>query len=349
MEGRDGRRAFVTGSAGFFGGVLRDHLLGQGWTVAGADVLPDAERPGYEPHVIDVRDGDAVSRAMSAFRPDAVFHCAAVLAHDRENRANLWSSNVDGTERLAEAARRSGVKAFVFISSNCLWGTDFGRPIKEDDPPAPVEIYGRSKLAAERALLSLSDLPPIKILRTPTIVAAGRMGLLTILFDFIREGRRVWMVGDGSNRYQFVAAGDLASACELLATSDAAGVFHVGSENVPSVREMYEEIIRRAGTRARVASLPRRPAIAAMRMLSATGMSPLGPYHYRMIASSFEFDTTRLRTVTGWRPTLGNTDILWQAYTYYAENGDRLASESRTSAHRKPAGMGALKLVKWLS
>lgn len=342
-------KAFVTGSAGFFGGVLRDHLLDHGWAVAGADVLPDAAKPGYTPHVLDIRDGDAVKRAMEAFRPDAVFHCAAVLAHDRQNRANLWSSNVDGTARLAEAAATSGVKAFVFISSNCLWGSDFGRAINEQDAPAPVEIYGRSKLAGEQSLLALSGGPPVKIIRTPTIVAAGRMGLLTILFDFIREGRRVWMVGDGSNRYQFVAAADLANACELLAKTNATGVFHVGSENVPSVREMYEEIIRRAGTKARVASLPRRPAIAAMRALSATGLSPLGPYHYRMIASSFEFDTTKLRETTGWRPTLGNTDILWQAYRYYVDHGEQLATEEQASAHRKPAGMGALKLVKWLS
>ncbi len=342
-------KAFVTGSAGFFGGVLRDHLLSEGWTVAGADVLPDAEKPGYSPHVLDIRDGEALSRVMETVKPDAVYHCAAVLAHDRQNRSNLWTSNVDGSIRVAEAAAKAGAKSLVFISSNCLWGSDFGRPIKEDDPPAPVEVYGRSKLAAEEALLSLTDAPPVKIIRTPTIVAAGRMGLLTILFDFIRESRRVWMVGDGSNRYQFVAAADLASACELLATSDVTGVFHVGSQDVPSVREMYTEIIRRAGTGARVASLPRRPAIAAMRGLSMAGLSPLGPYHYRMIASNFEFDTTRLREATGWRPTLGNTDILWQAYRYYVDHRDELGAEGHASAHRKPAGLGALKLVKWLS
>jgi UDP-glucose 4-epimerase len=340
-------KAFVTGSAGFFGGVLKDHLLNQGWTVAGADMLRDAEAPGYSPHTVDLRDRDAVTRVVEEFKPDAVFHCAAVLAHDRQNRAGLWSSNVDGTRHVVEAAASAQAKSLVFISSNCLWGTDFGRPIKEDDPPAPIEIYGRSKLQGEKIVLSHGRLP-VKVLRCPTIVAAGRLGLLSILFDFIHEGRRVWVVGDGGNRYQFVAAGDLARACELLAQSSATGVFHVGSENVPTLRDMYGELIRRAGTRARVASLPRRPAVAAMRMLSALGLSPLGPYHYRMIASNFEFDTTRLRTATGWRPTLGNTDILWQAYRYYIDNRDHLSSAG-ASAHRKPSAMGALKLVKWLS
>ena len=342
-------KAVVTGSAGFFGGVLKDHLLANGWTVAGVDVLPDTPAEGYTPYTLDIRDAAAVATALDEFRPDAIFHCAAVLAHDRQNRANLWSSNVDGTVRLAEAAERAKVASFVFISSNCLWGSDLGRPITEEDPPAPVELYGRSKLAAEQRLLSRSGGLRVKVVRCPTIVAAGRLGLLSILFEFISEGRRVWMVGDGSNRYQFIAAEDLANACALLAASDSTGVFHVGSENVPTIREMYGEVIGRAGTKARLAALPKRPAIAALRALSALGLSPLGPYHYRMIASSFEFDTAKLRQATGWRPTLGNTDILWQAYRFYFENRDRLSVSTHASAHRRPSGMGALKLVKWLS
>ena len=342
-------KALVTGSAGFFGGVLRDHLLASGWTVAGMDVLPDAPRGGYTPYTVDIRDAEAVATALDEFQPDAVFHCAAVLAHDRQNLRNLWSSNVDGTAVLAEAAERAHVASFVFISSNCLWGSDFGRAISEEDPPAPIELYGRSKLAAEQRLLARPGALRVKVIRCPTIVAAGRLGLLSILFEFIAEGRRVWMVGDGGNRYQFIAAEDLAGACVLLAQSDATGVFHVGSDNVPTIREMYAEVIRRAGTRARLAALPKRPAVAALRMLSLLGLSPLGPYHYRMIASSFEFDTTRLRQATGWRPTLGNTDILWQAYRFYSDNRDRLSASEHASAHRRPSGMGALKLVKWLS
>jgi UDP-glucose 4-epimerase len=342
-------RALVTGSAGFFGGVLKEHLVADGWTVAGFDVLPDVEQAGYKPYTADIRDGAAVGAAMDEFKPDIVFHCAAVLAHDSQNRENLWSANVDGTARVAEAASRAGARSMVFISSNCLWGTNFGRAITEDDAPAPIEDYGRSKLAAEQHLLSLQGGLRIKVLRCPTIVAAGRLGLLSILFEFIYEGRRVWLVGGGGNRYQFISAEDLAQACVLLALSDATGVFHVGSENVPTVREMFGEVIRRAGTRARLTSLPRRPAVAALQVLSLAGLSPLGPYHYRMIASDFEFDTSRLRAATGWRPTAGNTDMLWRAYQFYVDNLEELTTAKQTSAHRRPSGLGALRLVKWLS
>ena len=324
-------------------------MLREGWEVVGVDRLQDVEQPGYTPKTLDIRDATAFEKTVAEFKPDAIFHCAAVLAHDRQNRADLWSTNVDGTATVAQAAIQAGVKSLVFISSNCLWSTSWSRPVTEDDVPAPVEIYGRSKLAAEQHLQSLSGRLGVKIVRTPTIVAAGRLGLLSILFEFIHEGRRVWLVGDGGNRYQFVSADDLAQACLLLATSAATGIFHVGSDSVPTVREMFGGVIQRAGTKARLAQLPRRPAIAALRLLSAAGLSPLGPYHYRMIASSFEFDTTRLRNATGWRPTIGNTEILWRAYQFYVEHLDQLSNEQKGSPHRRVSGLGALRIVKWLS
>jgi len=324
-------------------------LLGDGSEVVGIDRLPDVEQTGYTPKTLDIRDAIALEKLVAEFRPDTIFHCAAVLAHDRQHRADLWSTNVDGTAKLAQAAIQAGVKTLVFVSSNCLWSTSWDRPVTEDDVPAPIEIYGRSKLAAEQLLQSLSGELAVKIVRTPTIVAAGRLGLLSILFEFIHEGRRVWLVGDGGNRYQFVSADDLVQACLLLATSSATGTFHAGSDNVPTIRETFGGVIERAGTKARLSQLPRGPAIAALRLLSTVGLSPLGPYHYRMIASSFEFDTTRLRNATGWHPTIGNTEMLWRAYQFYVEHLDQLTKQQKGSPHRRVSGLGALRIVKWLS
>jgi UDP-glucose 4-epimerase len=298
--------------------------------------------------VIDIRDEERLAATVSDCRPDVIFHCAAVLAHDKENRANLWSTNVDGTVSVANAAVGAGVPALVFISSNCLWGTNWNRPVSESDQPAPIEMYGRSKLAAEQHLQSLDQLA-VKIVRCPTIISEGRLGLLAILFEFVHEGRRIWLVGDGTNRYQFINAEDLARACMLLAVNPATGIFNVGSENVPSLAEMFSELIRRAGTRSRLTPLPRNLAVGALRLLSSMGLSPLGPYHYRMLASNFEFDTSRIRTATGWRPSVGNTDMLWRAYRFYVEHLGEHLDGRQASAHRRPAYLGALRLVKWIS
>jgi nucleoside-diphosphate-sugar epimerase len=340
----------VTGGAGFFGGILIGRLLAGGAEVVSVDLVPDTARhPALTSLQADIRDQQAMRRVFAAHKFDAVFHIAAMLAHGRMNRELLWTSNVDGTGMIARCAREAGVRKLVFTSSNCLWASNMGRPVREDDPPAPAEVYGESKLAGEKLLGQFADGLDVVILRCPTIIDSGRLGLLAILFEFIRENKTVWVVGSGGNRYQFIHAGDLALACVQAVDFAGSGTFHVGSDNVPSLRECYEAVIAEAGSRSRVRSLPKAPALAAMRLAHRLKISPLGPYHYRMIAEDFVFDTTRIREAMGWRPTVTNSEMLTLAYRYYAENREAILARQNVSAHSRAAEMGILRLLKWIS
>jgi UDP-glucose 4-epimerase len=250
---------------------------------------------------------------------------------------------------VAESCRDTGVRKLVYLSSNCLWASNLGHPITEDEIPQPVEIYGRSKLAAEEELAEFRDAIDVTTLRCPTIIDSGRLGLLAILFEFIEDGKTVWVVGDGSNRYQFIYAEDLASACILALGHEGSETFHIGSEDVKPLREVYEAVIRDAGSRSRVRSLPKRPTLAAMRLAHALKVSPLGPYHYKMIAEDFLFDTTRIRERLGWRPTLTNEEMLVRAFRYYRARREEIHARTEVSAHSKAASMGIIRLLKWIS
>jgi nucleoside-diphosphate-sugar epimerase len=328
------RTVLVSGSSGFFGSVLSDHLRELGDRVVGFDLQEGN----------DLRDASAVERIFEAHKFDAVFHCAAMLAHAVKDKNFLWESNVDGTRNLVDAARNAGVRHFVFTSSNCVFGRNYDEPVSEQEPTGPVEIYGESKLAAEELLDGYGV-----CIRTPTIIDEGRLGLLTILFDFIREGRRVWVVGRGENRYQFVYAQDLADACDRASRYEGHGIFNVGSQNVRSLREVYGSVIERAGTGARVASLPASFTLAMMKLAYKLGLSPLGPYQNRMITSSFVFDTSKIEREMGWQPTLTNEEILWRAYRYYDEHHDEIHAREDVSAHKQAAKMGVIRLLKWMS
>jgi nucleoside-diphosphate-sugar epimerase len=339
----------VTGGAGFFGSALKRRLLENGMHCVSLDLCQDFDQhPSLTSVQGDVRDRRRLESLFRQYNFSAVFHCAAMLAHDVRDRALLWTTNVNGTEALAHVACSFGRPRIVFISSNCLWAAPFDRPVSEDDPPAPKEIYGRSKWAAEQALMRIAG-ENVVILRTPTIIGSGRLGLLSILFDFIAENRRVWVVGAGDNRYQFVYAPDLAEACLLALAPAARGVFNVGSDDVPTLRETYQYVIDKAGSGAMVTSLPRQPTLAAMRIAHAAGLSPLGPYQYRMIAESFVFDTRRIKQTLGWRPTSRNGEMLFEAFDYYRTHSTTLREDSGISAHRRPARMGVIRLLKQLS
>ena len=164
----------------------------------------------------------------------------------------------------SEAAVRSGTRSIVFTSSNCLWAENMGRPVREDDTPAPVEIYGQSKWEGEKILSAYNGRINTVSIRCPTIVDEGRLGLLSVLFEFIDEGRKVWVVGGGRNRYQFIYAQDLASACIAAAEFPGSEIFNIGSDDVTPFRDVYGHVISKAGTGARVASLPKGPTLLAM-------------------------------------------------------------------------------------
>jgi UDP-glucose 4-epimerase len=348
------REVLVTGGSGFFGGVLKRRLLEEGFAVTNIDLVRDEDAGAESLTSVqgDIRDAGLLTRMFAEHRFDAVFHCAAMLAHDVKDDTLLWTSNVDGTRLVAEAALAAGVLKMVNISSNCLWAEGFGRPVTEADVPAPVELYGRSKLQAEKELAALVEKRPdfkVVTLRCPTIIDSGRLGLLAILFEFIEDGKKVWVVGDGSSRYQFIYAQDLATACLLCLEYERSNLFHIGSDEVPTMRGMYESVIRAAGSKARVASLPRRPTIAMMQLAHKLKVSPLGPYHYRMIAESFVFDTQRIRAELGWTPTLTNEEMMLRAFSYYSENRKAIHARTDVSAHSKAAPMGIIRLLKWLS
>jgi len=238
----------------------------------------------------------------------------------------------------------------VYTSSNCVVGKPKQQPVKEDDPVQPLEIYGVTKWQGEKVLAEYRDRINITLIRPPTITGGGRLGLLSILYEFIREGRRVWVLGTGRNRYQFIATEDLIDAMKRAMQSSGFHLYNIGSDNVPTLRELYESVIKYAGTSARVASLPKGPAVAAMRALHLLGMSPLGPYHYKMLAEDFVFDTTRLRAELGWRPTKTNSEMLTESYRWYIEHFDEIYSgDENRSAHRQPVKLQALALIKKLS
>ena len=348
------REVLVTGASGFFGGVLKRRLLEEGFAVTNIDLVrdEDAGAEGLTSVQGDIRDAGLLARVFAEHRFEGVFHCAAMLAHDVKDDSLLWTSNVDGTRLVAEAALAAGVLRMVNISSNCLWAEGFGRPVTEDDEPAPVELYGRSKLQAERELAAIVERHPefkVVTLRCPTIIDSGRLGLLAILFEFIEDGKKVWVVGDGSSRYQFIYAQDLATACLLCLQYEESNLFHIGSDDVPTMRGMYESVIRAAGSKSRVASLPRKPTVAMMQLAHRLKVSPLGPYHYRMIAESFVFDTQRIRKELGWAPTLTNEAMMLRAFSYYSENRKAIHARTDVSAHSKAAPMGVIRLLKWLS
>lgn len=339
----------VTGGMGFFGSVLMEYLVSCGHDAISLDRLCDEALAGKFAHVtVDLEDKQQLEESLRKLgKLDGIFHVAAVMAHDRQRLSRLWASNVDGTGNLLEVAARLEIKRLVFTGSNCVFSTGYKEPVDETVPPKPIELYGSSKLAAEELFWGQKQVDCVSF-RCPTIISAGRLGLLTILFDFVREGRRLYLVGDGSNRYSFIYAIDLADACLKAMQSNVTGVYHISSDDVPTMRQLYSALCQHAGKQPRLVNIPEWFTVPALSAAYRLGISPLGPYHYRMLAANFVLDNRKLKRDLDWAPTKTNIEMLTEAYDYYLATMNE-GGGSGKSAHRSAAKAGILNLLRLIS
>ena len=151
-------RVFVTGAAGYIGSVVAERLLAQGHAVAAFDDLSQGHRAAVPARAGffegDLRDRDRLAEVMSSVRPDAVVHLAAeaLVSKSVTEPAKFFEVNVTGGLNLLDAMRAVRVRRLVFSSTAAVYGEPEAIPIREDAPLRPVNAYGASKLAFERAL-----------------------------------------------------------------------------------------------------------------------------------------------------------------------------------------------------
>ncbi len=336
----------VTGGSGYFGEILVRRLLERGQAVRIFDRVAAADRPKEAQLCLgDVRDEAAVERAMQGVR--VVHHNVAQvpLAKDREL---FWSVNVDGTRHVLQAAQRAGVQKVVLTSSSAVHGVPRYNPVTERTLPRPREAYGKAKLAAERLGWDFAARGlDVSVVRPRTILGHGRLGIFSVLFDWVSRGRPVYLLGAGDNRYQFIHADDLAAMC--LAAGELAGprLLLAGTDRFGTMRELLEGLVRHAQSASEVRSLPHGPTRLAMKLTSVLRLSPLGDYHTLMYGRSMWFDIEPTCEALGVRPRYSNAEMIADSYDAYLAQR-RGGAAHHASPHRAPIKKGALTLLEWL-
>jgi nucleoside-diphosphate-sugar epimerase len=339
----------ITGGAGFLGLHLARRLLADGHEVRTLDLVP-LDDPELEREVDelrgDVRDPAAVSRLAAA--ADVLVHAAAALPIQASREA-IRSVNVDGTAVTLISALEAGAGRAVLISSTAVYGVPKHHPLAEDAPLVGVGHYGESKIEAERVAEDAGRRGlEVVVLRPKTFIGPERLGVFEILFDWIREGRRIPILGDGSNRYQLLAVEDLVEATLRAASARVAGeTLNIGATEFGTVRSDLEALIVHAGSGSRLRPVPARPAELALRALELARLSPLAEWHYRTAHRDSFVDVSKAQRLLGFAPRLSNEQALCETYDWYLAHRTRRRSAGVT--HRVPWDQRALGLLKRLS
>ncbi len=194
----------------------------------------------YDHARLDIADAEAVSRAVSGDKPDAVINCAAWTNVDgcESDVERAFAANARGPENLARASRDANA-AFVTISTDYVFdGAKEGFYTQEDEPK-PESVYGRAKLEGERRSMLAYDRSIV--VRTGYIFGRGGINFLSTVVERALKGERLKAITDtyGTPTY----AVDLAERLRQLAELNVAGIYHVVNSGPGA---SFEEFTRKA-------------------------------------------------------------------------------------------------------
>jgi dihydroflavonol-4-reductase len=327
-------RWLVTGATGFIGLTLAERLVARGEAVRALvrDAGRARELAGMGAEVVrgDVSRPETLPEAVAGV--DVVVHLAGLVK--AVTPQELFAVNARGTRDLAMAAAAAGRPRFLLVSSLAAAGPSApGRPRTEDQAPAPVSDYGRSKLAAEEALRPLAGELHATVIRPPLVYGPRDREFLPALFRMARA-RLVVKAGFGEKRYSIVHVDDLV---DLIL--DAAGRGHRlerrGTEGIyfgdDGVEHTWEGLAGAAlgalGRRGLVLPLPEAvswvaagASTAAARLTGRAAILSLDKM-LEIREAAWTCSSQRARRELGWRPRHSLVDGMRQSVKWYRDRG----------------------------
>ena len=337
----------ITGGAGFLGTHLAHRLRRDGVNIRLFDVAACpvwARESGLEYVRGDIRDPAAVAAALKGV--NVVVHAA--FASPRQPPEIIRSVNVEGTRNLCAAAFAGGVKRFILISSTIVLKPRRVHPLLRNSPLTQLDLYRASRVEAEEIGTEHGRRGlPVAIVRPKTFLGPGRVSAFAIIFELIRQGRSVPVLGRGENRYQLLDIRDMVEGVHLLMDADAKGVFFFGARDVQTVREDFQELLDHAQTGARLQFIPGWIARAVLRGMELANVSPLSEWHYMGARGEDSVvDISRAERELGWRPERSNAQALVEAYDWYIKSIMTTGTAKRV--HPVPLTHRVLERLHWI-
>jgi dTDP-4-dehydrorhamnose reductase len=238
----------ITGANGFVGSYLARALSGKANIIAtGAGpcrFTQDADTLRYES--LDITDRDAVMQLVAREQPTVIVHSAAISKPDvcEQDHELADRINVEGTRHLLEAAESLGAH-FLFLSTDFVFDGKRGM-YREDDPVAPVNYYGETKVRAEELVKRYDG--PWSVARTVLVYGASRGGrgnLLTMVAGALAEGRPLRIFNDQLRTPTYVE--DLVDGLIRIIDRKATGIFHLSGADQRTPYQMAVETAAHLG------------------------------------------------------------------------------------------------------
>lgn len=344
----DTPRWLVTGGTGFLGSHIARRLIADGIHPVLFDIAPlppDDDDIKDQVTVIDgdVQDREAIRAALEGV--SHVIHTAAALPI-QVSKKKIYAANVRGTRYVLHESMKAGVKRVVFISSTAVYGVPKVHPIDEESPMIPLGHYGASKVEAEKICHQYQARGlEVNIIRPKTFLGTGRLGVFEILFEWIAEGRRIPLLGNGKNHYQLLEVTDLVDGIVKAATIEGVTneTMNIGADRYETLNEDMQALFDHANSGSKLWHLPARPGEWSLRVLELAHLSPLAAWHYGTMWRDSYVEVGKAKRLLGWQPQYSNAEALIRAWDWYVENKGRYDTGV---THRVAWQKGALAIMR---
>ena len=340
----------ITGGTGFLGCHIAADLLKRGHKVKLLDIEPLTE-PDLIGHVEsyqgDIRNEVLLDRLMK--NCDIVVHAAAALPLAKAKE--ITDVSIRGTELVLKTAKKNKIKRVVYVSSTAVYGVPKKHPIFEKDELIGVGPYGEAKIKAEKVCEKYRKQGMIiPIIRPKSFIGTGRLGVFQILFDWVRRGCKIPVIGSGNNRYQLLDVVDLVNAIWLTISKPAKKVndnFNVGAQKFDTVKKDLTAMFRSADSRSRVMPTPAKPIKSLLVILERLRLSPLYAWVYATADTDSFVSTKKIERQLGWKAKYSNAQTLTRTYKWYRKHWKQY-EEATGITHKVAWKQGALKIARWI-
>ena len=315
----------VTGANGFVGKILLEKLLKTcpGQQIYNIDLKP-ANQEGVKDFICDITDKNSLEKVVLEDDKVCLVHLAANIFTDDvpsrfARKKFFFDTNVNGTNNLLEVFK-DRISSISFLSTDMVYGTPQSIPISTSHRLSPNGEYGLSKIEAENVITTYAKEQSIKyfIFRPRLIAGPGRYGLFLKLFYLIKNNLPVPLIGDGTNRYQFISVFDCADALiSSLKPNSVAGIYNLGSESPPDVNTLLNTLIESVGSRSKLVKTNPTLIKSALAFLDLVNLSLLYPEQYLIADKDYLLDTSDLKDKFGFTPKFTDIDMINSAYKDY--------------------------------
>ena len=323
----------ITGGTGFIGSRLWLRCLQRGDSVTlFGQVNNPAEKEnqrvledrGAKVILGSVADRDEVFESLKGI--ECVYHLAAAQHEVNVPDQHFRNVNVTGAKNILEGSVQAGVKIFVHGSTIGVYGDALDGEIDETSPLQPNNIYGVTKLEAEKLVLSFQQKLPVVIVRISETYGPGDYRLLK-LFKAIKKGI-FFVIGNGKNLHHLIHIDDLIDGLSLAATVEEAKgkAFVLAGKDVLTTREMAEVVAAQLKKKLPRLQIPLFPLLLLASILEGT-LRPLGiqpPLHKRRMdffKKSFSFSQEQSKTLLGFVPKIAFREGVADTEKWYEEMG----------------------------